>query len=247
MNATTALMENEGGYMEQETCLADSHPQMAEAPRSFVAGLQVATDLDARATKRSDERLLVDRLKAGDHEAFDIIFRRHVNQVYRQALRLTGNEMDAEDVVQEVFLAVYKNTQTFRGQSEFTTWLYRLTVNAGLTKLRRNKRNREVSIEDYLPKFQKDGHHEVRPVADWSQDLDDPARQQDLQEFLKEALGQLGPQDRAVIVMSDLEGYADREIAGTLGLSLAAVKARLHRARLFLRGKLAVHLGYAAA
>jgi len=216
-------------------------PKAAETP---LAGLEEAADLDARSNGKLKERLLVDRLRAGDAEAFDAVFHQHVNQVYRQALRLLGNEADAEDVVQEVFLAVHNKAKTFRGQAEFSTWLYRLTVNTALSRLRRQKRSKEVLYDDYLPKFQKDGHHLVRPVVDWSNDIDERSANRELQQILTQALNQLKPVDKAVVVMSDLEGFSDREIANTLGLSVAAVKTRLHRARLFLRGKLAVHLGY---
>jgi RNA polymerase sigma-70 factor, ECF subfamily len=201
-------------------------------------------DFDSAVTEGPRKESLVDRLKGGDTDAFDVIFRQYANQVYRRALRLLGNEADAEDVVQEVFLTVHRKIRTFRGQSEFSTWLYRLTVNAALGKLRRQKRSKEVLYDDYLPKFQEDGHHLVRPVVDWSNDIDERSANEELQQILKQALDQLRPLDKAVVVLSDLEGYLDREIAKTLGLSHAAVKTRLHRSRLFLRGKLAVHLGY---
>lgn len=246
MAAKASVTQIEGVYMEHEAYMTEGHAQTGRAPRGLLLRCQEAPDIGVPSNDGAEERDLVNQLKAGDRQAFDEIFSRYVNQVYRQALRLTGNEMDAEDVVQEVFLAVYKNAGSFRGQSEFKTWLYRLTVNGALTKLRRNKRHREVPIEDYLPRFQKDGHHDVRPVVDWSHELDDPSKQQEIHELLKQALDQLGAQDRAVIVMSDLEGFADREIATILGLSRSAVKARLHRARLFLRGRLAIHLGYSA-
>jgi len=121
-------------------------------------------------------------------------------------------------------------------------------VNAALGKLRRQRRSKEILYDDYLPKFQKDGHHAVRPVADWSEKIDDDrSDRRELQRLLKQALEQLKPVDKAVVVLSDLEGYQDREIASTLGLSVSAVKTRLHRSRLFLRGRLAAHLGYSPA
>src|SRR5262245_45909314 len=109
------------------------------------------------------EQDLVQRLQAGDAEAFDTLFRQHFPKVYRQALHLAGTVADAEEVVQEVFLAVYEKAHTFRGASAFTTWLYRLTVNAALSRLRRRTRRKEIAMEDYLPKFRADGHHLVRP------------------------------------------------------------------------------------
>ena len=191
-----------------------------------------------------DERSLIERVKAGDHEAFEAIFRLHVTKVYRQAFKLVGNEAEAEEVVQEVFLTIYEKAKTFRGESAFSTWLYRLTVNVALTKLRRRKRGREVCLDDYLPQFQEDGHHRVRPVVDWSCDIDGHVATKEFQQIIQQALDQLPPVDKAVVVQSDIEGISNNEIAEALGLTVAAVKARLHRARLFLRGKLAVRLGY---
>lgn len=191
-----------------------------------------------------DERLLIQRLKAGDQKAFEAIFSRYVNRVYRQAFKLVGNEADAEDVVQEVFLLVYRKAQSFLGKSGFSTWLYRLTANAALTKLRQRKREKEVSLDEYLPKFRKDGHHLVRPVVDWTQDIDKVVAIKEYSQIIKEAMEQLSPMDKAVVMMSDMEEMSNPEISETLGISVQAVKARLHRARLFLRGKFTAHLGY---
>lgn len=191
-----------------------------------------------------DERLLIQRVKAGDQKAFEAIFSRYVNRVYRQAFKLVGNEADAEDVVQEVFLLVYRKAQSFLGKSEFSTWLYRLTANAALTKLRQRKREKEVSLDEYLPKFRKDGHHLVRPVVDWTQDIDKVVAIKEYSQIIKEAMEQLSPMDKAVVMMSDMEEMSNPEISETLGISVQAVKARLHRARLFLRGKFTAHLGY---
>jgi RNA polymerase sigma-70 factor (ECF subfamily) len=187
---------------------------------------------------------LITRIRSGDEEAFNLLFRRHVGKVYRQAVRLMGSQEEAEEVVQDVFLAIYEKAQTFRGEAAFSTWLYRLTLNVALTRLRRKKRSREVHIEDYLPRFQDDGHHEVRPVVDWSQDVEAAVTNDDLRRVLQEALQQLSPLDKAVVVQSDLEGVSNAQIANALGLTVPAVKARLHRSRLFLRGTLATHLGH---
>lgn len=206
--------------------------------------------LPSRATRATtqpsteEERVLIDRVKAGEYEAFEAIFRRYVAQVHRQVFKLIGNEAETEEVVQEVFLAVHQKIRTFRGDSAFSTWLYRLTMNVGLTRLRKRKRNREVYLDDYLPRFQEDGHHQVRPVVNWGDELDLRLEKEELQRLIREALDQLPPVDKAVIVMSDLEGLSNREIGEGLGLSIPAVKSRLHRARLFLRGRLAASLGY---
>ncbi len=206
--------------------------------------------LPSRATRvttqpsTEEECVLIDRVKAGEYEAFEAIFRRHVAQVHRQVFKLIGNEAETEEVVQEVFLAVHQKIRTFRGDSAFSTWLYRLTMNVGLTRLRKRKRGKEVYLDDYLPRFQEDGHHQVRPVVNWGDELDLRLEKEELQRLIREALDQLPPVDKAVIVMSDLEGLSNREIGEGLALSIPAVKSRLHRARLFLRGRLAASLGY---
>ncbi len=190
-----------------------------------------------------EERSLIQQLKAGDQKAFEVLYRRHCSQVYRQARALVGNEPETEEVVQEVFLTLYQKAKMFRGDAALSTWLYRLTINAALTRLRRRRRTREVDVADYLPKYQADGHH-LKPVVDWSQDLERQLARKQLRRILEQALDQLKPADRAVVILSDLEGIPNREIGKVLGLSVPAVKTRLHRARLVLRGKLAVTLGH---
>ena len=193
------------------------------------------------------EQELVQRLQAGDAEAFDTLFRQHFPKVYRQALHLVGTAAEAEEVVQEVFLAVYEKAHTFRGASAFTTWLYRLTVNAALSRLRRRTRRKEIALDDYLPQFREDGHHLVRPVVDWSADVEQCLANAQMQQLLWKAIELLQPLDKAVLVLSDFEDLPNRDIGEVLGLTVLAVKARLHRARLFLRGQLAVALGHSPA
>jgi RNA polymerase sigma-70 factor (ECF subfamily) len=204
----------------------------------------------AKRPRRSgdDESALVERLKTGDQEAFETIFNLYSPKLYSVAQRILGEVADTQEVIQDVFWTVYRKAKSFRGNSQLSTWLYRLTINAALGKIRRKKKHsKEVEYEEYLPKFRDDGHHLVRPVVDWSDTLDEKYAKQEMQDLLAQALDQLKPIDKSVVVLSDLEGLSDKEIAATLSLTVSAVKTRLHRARLFLRGKLAVHLGYSAA
>jgi RNA polymerase sigma-70 factor, ECF subfamily len=211
--------------------------------------------LRSRAIRRSPRRAqaaensgeLIERLKAGDQDAFEAVFNRYSAKLYNLALRIIGDAADTEEVIQDVFWTVYRKVKSFQGNSQFSTWLYRLTVNAALGKIRRRKKTNEVEYDEFLPKFQNDGHHLVRPVIDWSETLDEKYTRRELHELLGQALAQLKPLDKSVVVLSDLEGLSDKEIAATLGLSVSAVKTRLHRSRLFLRGKMAAHLGYSAA
>jgi RNA polymerase sigma-70 factor (ECF subfamily) len=190
------------------------------------------------------EQELAQRLQAGDVAAFDTLFRQYFQKVFRQATHLLGNTAEAEEVVQEVFLAIYEKAHTFRGEAAFTTWLYRLTTNAAFSRLRRRKHSHEVAVEDYLPQFQPNGHHLVRPVVDWSANLEERLADAQLQQLLRQAIELLQPLDKAVLVLSDFEDLSNKEIGEALGLTVLAVKARLHRARLFLRGQLAVAFGH---
>ena len=190
------------------------------------------------------EQILVARVCTGDTAAFDTLFRRYGARVFRHALHLLGNPAEAEEVAQDVFVALYEKARTFRGESALATWLYRLTANAALSRLRRRQRSKELALDDYLPQLREDGHHLVRPVVDWSADLEQGLAHAQLQQRLRQALELLPPLGKAVLMLSDFEELSNRDIGDALGLTVPAVKARLHRARLFLRGQLAVALGH---
>ena len=205
----------------------------------------------ARALRRrksvTDDNAIIERLKNGDQEALETLFNLYSAKLFSVAQRILGEAADAEEVIQDVFWTAYRKAQSFKGDAQFSTWLYRLTVNAALCRVRRSKMKCQVEYEEFLPKFQKDGHHLVRPVVDWSDTLDEKYAEHEMKALLSKALDQLKPVDRSVVVLSDLEGLSDKEIAAALDLTVSAVKTRLHRARLFLRGNLAVRLGHSAA
>ena len=186
-------------------------------------------------------------LRPGTRKPSRLIFKRYSAKLYNVAQKILGEVADVEEVIQDVFWTAFRKAKSFRGNSQFSTWLYRLTINAALGKIRRSKKSKETEYEEYLPKFRNDGHHLVRPVIDWSDTLDEKYAERELQQLLNDALDQLKPVDKSAVVLSDMEGMSDKEIAVMLGLTVSAVKTRLHRARLFLRGKLAVQLGYSAA
>jgi RNA polymerase sigma-70 factor, ECF subfamily len=157
---------------------------------------------------------------------------------YRLASRITGNSGDAEEVVQDAFWAVIRKIDMFRGESAFGTWLYRIVANAAYQKLRGGQsRRHELSLDELLPLFDERGCH-VEPVADWSQAASDPSVQTERRTTLSAALDALPAAYRAVLVLRDIEGRSNAEIAEVVGLSIAVVKTRAHRARLFLRKRL---------
>ena len=199
----------------------------------------ILTALSRRQKSPRADGQIIERLKNGDQAALETIFGLYAGKLYRVALRILGKPADSEEVIQDVFWTVYRKANTFKGQSALFTWLYRLTVNAALERIRRGKRKHEVEYDDPLAKVHKDGSHGLRPVVDWSDTLDEKYAEQEIHTLIGKALDQLKPIDKSLIVLSDMEGLADKEIAAAVKLTVGAVKTRLHRARLFLRGKLA--------
>lgn len=194
----------------------------------------------------SDEQLIRLFAENGDEGSFNEIVSRYRDKIFRVALKTVNNASDAEDIVQEVFLALYNKAKTFKGESKFSTWLYRLSMNEVISKLRRRKREKAVFVSDYLPRFDDEERHLDRPVADWSQEVDKLVENKEICRIIEQAVKELSPMDKAVVVLSEYEELTNPEIGEALGLSVLAVKARLHRSRLFLRGKLAVYFGHSS-
>jgi len=184
---------------------------------------------------------LVESLRRNDPAAPETLVATFGDRVYRLAIRITGNEQDAEEVVQDALWTAARKIHTFKGESAFGSWLYRITANAAYQKLRGRRGNQEVSWEDLLPTFDELGKH-VEPVGDWSTKIEEPAVQSELRELLAASIAALPEDYRTTFVMHDVEGLSNPEIAEALGISLPAVKSRVHRARLFLRQRLARYL-----
>ena len=186
--------------------------------------------------ERSDlpDQDLVEQLKAGVESAFEALLDRYQGRVYRLVLSITKSADDAEEVLQDIFLSVYRKIASFDGRSALGTWLYRIAVNAALMKLR-GRGPVHDSIEAHLPQFTEDGRH-PRMIVDWSQGAEDQLLQKERVQLVRQAIEALPPDYRAVVVLRDLEGLSNEEVAEVVGISLLAVKARLHRARLALRG-----------
>jgi RNA polymerase sigma-70 factor (ECF subfamily) len=181
---------------------------------------------------------LLEALRRREPMAPEHLVSRYSDRAYRLASRITGSGTDAEEVVQDAFLTVIRKIDTFRGESAFGSWLYRIVANAAYQKIRgRQNRRCELSLDEVLPLFDERGCH-AAPVADWSPAADDPALRAELRTGLTSAIRELPTAYRAVLVLRDLEGRTTSEIAETLGLSIAVVKTRAHRARLFLRKRL---------
>ena len=184
---------------------------------------------------------LVAQLRRADAGAAEALVGAYGDRVYRLAIRITGHASDAEEVVQDALWTVVRKIDTFRGESAFGSWLYRIAANAAYQKVRGRRRRTEVSLDDGLPSFHDDGQH-AASIVDWSPMVDDPSRQADLRLVLTAAMDTLPEDYRSAVVLRDIEEFSIAEVAETLGLSIANAKSRVHRARLFLRQRLAVSL-----
>jgi RNA polymerase sigma-70 factor (ECF subfamily) len=187
---------------------------------------------------RTDD-ILVQELRGGDKGAFLELVNRYQNKIYRLAYKITGDPTDAEDVLQEVFLKIYSKIHTFEGRSQLSSWIYRIAVNAAYQKIARDKRSRYVSLDDVLPTMGAAEAMSAQLTADWSERPDEVLLTDEARREMQQAIEELPADYRVVFVLKDLEGLSNQEIADILDLSLAAVKSRLHRARLFLRKRLA--------
>lgn len=177
---------------------------------------------------------------AGPPPTVEQVFRDYAPRIYNLALRMLGNEADAEDVTQDVLLQLIRKLDTFRGESAFPTWLHRITVNAALAYRRKRASREQHHVRDPLDSFLEEGKH-AAPVRNWWVQPDQHALDRETQRLIETAIAGLPEIYRDVYVLADVEGLANSEIADMLGLSVPAVKSRLHRARLLMRNALAPH------
>jgi RNA polymerase sigma-70 factor (ECF subfamily) len=188
-------------------------------------------------TEPSDEALAA-RAASGDDTAFEAIVGRYQARVYRLACRLTS-DTDAPDVLQETFLQVYRHLPSFRGESRFATWLYRIASNASLMHRRARARRPAEPLDGFLPRFDAQGKHAATPaqlsVASRADELLD---RQFLAEKARDVMTRLPDLYRDAFVLRDLEEMSTADVAQALGVEPATVRQRVHRARLMLRGYL---------
>jgi RNA polymerase sigma-70 factor (ECF subfamily) len=178
---------------------------------------------------------------SGMPKSVENIFAEHAAWVSRLARRLLGNEADADDVTQDVFLQVVRKLPSFRGEAAFPTWLYRVTVNAALAFRRKRASRREQSVPELPDGLLNDGSRRPIPVR---RALPDPEKQlvdQETRRLIDSAIAHMPKLYRPVYVLAEIRELPNKQIAGMLGLSEAAVKSRLHRARLLMRNALAPH------
>jgi RNA polymerase sigma-70 factor (ECF subfamily) len=181
---------------------------------------------------RTDQQLL-EKAQAGDRRALDEILSRHEQQIFRFGLRMCGNEDDARDVLQETLLTAFQKVHTFRGDAQLSTWLYQIARNF----CARSRRGAPAAV----------GEQEAAAVASPDAPPDAEVHAKQIGALLQSAILTLPESQREVLVLRDVEGLSAEEAAQVIGIEIGALKSRLHRARLDLRGKLASMLGPNAA
>jgi RNA polymerase sigma-70 factor, ECF subfamily len=193
------------------------------------------------AVTRTDDYALVDRARAHDAEAFSALVLRFRSKVWGLALRMMKDPGDAEEVLQETLLSAWQNLPEFRGESAFSSWLYRICANFCLMRLRRKRlqiAERDDDPDLPGPRFDARGTLLGHPSNDWARGTEEIALENELRRAIEDATASLPDDYRVVFLLKDLDGLSYEEISEALGASLPTVKSRLHRARLALRESL---------
>jgi RNA polymerase sigma-70 factor (ECF subfamily) len=203
---------------------------------SFPGGIALMFD-----SSRIAEASLVPRLQRGDGAAFEELVRAHGPRLLRVARRMMRSEEDTRDAVQDAFVSAFRSIGKFEAGSQLATWLHRIVINACLMKLRTQRRHPEEDLEDYLPRFQEDGHQVERSVA-WCEPADTLVERAQTRELVRRSIDRLPDTYRVVLLLRDIEELPADEVAQMLGVTTNAVKIRLHRARQALRTILDPHM-----
>jgi len=184
--------------------------------------------------KRKSDLDLIEEFRAGESKSFEELLSRYSNKVFSLASRLTRNTEDAEEVLQDVFVTVHRKIAGFEGKSSFSSWLYRVTVNAAFMKLRKCKQDLSVSLEDVAQQA-----HAVSALrSPEAAFVDSQSIRNQVMEALEAAIRKLPDDYRPVFILRDVDGLTSREVSRILDLTVPAVKSRLHRSRLMLRRRL---------
>ena len=193
----------------------------------------------AVAAAYATESDLIMGLRAGEPSAFRQLVETNSAQVYSVALKLLGDEQEAEDVLQETFLSAFQAIGRFEGRSLLSTWLYRISYNASLMRLRKRERMTTFSLDEPLGDMEANTVQESRLLVDWSAVPDDQLLTREARSEMDRAIAELPETLRSTFVLRDVQGLSGAETAEILGVTVQAVKNRLHRARLRLRERLA--------
>ena len=208
-------------------------PKAEASPR---VSIQMQTDAE-----------LVTAAASGSYDAFEQLVGRYHHRIYRLAMVMTQSGLDAEEIVQETFLSVFRHLKDFRHRSAVSTWIWRIATNAALMRLRSRRRKPLVSLDErglsYDLLVSDAGRLAEVSLAglaqgsqkSWAKAGDEHMLTQELRQHLTAAIAELPEKYRMILLLRDVEGYTNDDVAEALGLTVPTVKARLHRARLFVR------------
>jgi len=185
-------------------------------------------------TKRKSDLELIREFRSGDQSSFEELLGRYSNKVFSLATRLTRNTEDAEEVLQDVFVTVHRKIAGFEGKSSFSSWLYRVTVNAAFMKLRKRRQDQSIPLEDLI----QQPHSAAALKSPESSYVDAQSIRHQMLEALENAIRKLPDDYRPVFILRDVDGLTSREVGRILDLTIPAVKSRLHRSRLMLRRRM---------
>ncbi|MEN9846183.1 MAG: hypothetical protein RIS36_1330 [Pseudomonadota bacterium] len=188
------------------------------------------------ATERTDTEL-VKGIALRDESAFEEIVARYGSKVLNLALRITRNQEDAEEILQDVFITVFTKVNSFEHKSQFSSWLYRVTMNSSFMKIRSRNRRRAVYLEEIEPSTK------LNWVGNRTEmfDIDFMSSRHELREAIEVAIKALPEEYRAIFILRDIDGLSNDAVGKVLHLSIPAVKSRLHRSRLLMRQQLKKH------
>ena len=193
-----------------------------------------------RSVKREEEQLLVDRCRQGDRESFGQLMKLHERQIFNFTYRMLGDEEEAEDLTQDIFIAAFKGIRKFRGEAKFSTWLYRIALNQTRNRIK------YLSRRDFFAKQNRRAQHKEESPWENPEFLADSAPTPEQWTLTKsmaaqvqECLNQIPPQARQILVLRDVQGFSYEELSEMLSLNPGTVKSRLHRARSALQQRLA--------
>ena len=190
------------------------------------------------SNSKTDKELVLE-LKKGNTDAFEEIFNRYSAKAYNLALRISRNTQDAEEIIQETFFNVFNKIESFQSKSAFSSWLYRITFNTALMKLRSKKRHANISLDQTVSGSEnlELGSRlvdEVEVTRSESRPF-----QHELRSKIQKAVSELDETYREIFILRDIDGLSNIEVGEKLDISVAAVKSRLHRARIMLKASLA--------
>lgn len=186
-------------------------------------------DHGREAIEISDEKLIA-RFQDGDNYAYDLLVKRYKDPLLNFIYRFLSNQTEAEDVLQETFLRLYKNKHYYKEVAKFSTWIYTIAGNLAKTELRKRKRRRFFSISQHTTDDDKDYE-----IPDTTHNPERDANSQITDQIIQRAIDKLSPKFKEVIILRDIQGFSYDEIAETLQVPLGTIKSRVNRARLKLQ------------